>query len=106
MDKFTHHYRRTLRRLALAALVLLCALSTGCTALTNPIADGIPVRLLPPEILGPTKTNYQTVPLSLLRQPQPDAYKLDTGDVLGIYVEGYLGEKNVPTYTPPLVQNR
>jgi protein involved in polysaccharide export with SLBB domain len=87
-------------------IVAVCALSTGCTAVTNPIADGIPVRLLPPELLGPCKTDYQTVPLSLLRQPQPDAYKLDAGDVLGIYIEGYLGEKNVPTYTAPLVQNR
>src|SRR5258707_3058537 len=105
MDKHPLHAgpppRARLRASWVGIIVAVCALSTGCTALTNPIADGIPVRLLPPEILGPTKTNYHTVPLSLLRQPQPDAYKLDTGDVLGIYVEGYLGEKNVPTYTPP-----
>jgi protein involved in polysaccharide export with SLBB domain len=87
-------------------LLAVCALTTGCTAITNPIADGIPVRLLPPELLGPSKTNYQPVPLSLLRQPQPDVYKLDAGDVLGIYVEGYLGEKIVPPYMPPLVQRR
>jgi protein involved in polysaccharide export with SLBB domain len=87
-------------------IAAVCALSTGCTAVTNPVADGIPVRLLPPELLGPCKTNYQTVPLALLRQPQPVAYKLDTGDVLGVYVEGYVGEKNVPTYVSPLTQMR
>ena len=72
----------------------------GCTALTNPVADGIPVRLLPPEIVGPAKTHYQTIPLNLLRQSQPEVYKLDTGDVLGVYVEGFLGEKNVPSVLP------
>ena len=89
----------------LPLLLLLCG---GCTAMTNPLADGIPVRLLPPELMGPAKTNYQTVPLSLLRQPQPDAYKLDAGDVLGVFVEGYLGEKPaaIPTHVAPLVLSR
>ena len=66
----------------LGIILIVCSVACGCTAMTNPVADGIPVRLLPPELLGPAKTNYQTVPLSLLRQPQPDAYRLDAGDVL------------------------
>jgi protein involved in polysaccharide export with SLBB domain len=101
-------YRWSGRRLVMAAILLLCALSTGCTALTNPTADGIPVRLLPPELLGPSKTSYQTIPLTLLRQPQPDVYRLDTGDVLGVFIEGYLGEKTqpLPVQAAPLVQLR
>jgi protein involved in polysaccharide export with SLBB domain len=96
----------------IALLLLLSGACGGCAAVTNPIADGIPVRLLPPELLGPCKTTYQTIPLNVLRQPEPDAYKLDVGDVLGVYVEGYLGEKNVvlPVQVAPLMhipgQNR
>jgi protein involved in polysaccharide export with SLBB domain len=90
----------------LAALLLLCASSGGCTALTNPNGDGIPVRLLPTELLGPSKMCYQTIPLTLLRQPQPDAYRLDTGDVLGVFLEGYLGDKTqpLPVQAAPFIQ--
>lgn len=100
--------RPLLKRAALLAAALLCAGSTGCTALTNPVADGIPVRLLPPELLGPAKTNYQTIPLNVLRQPPSDAYRLDTGDVLGVYLEGYLGNKaiSMPVQVAPLTQAR
>ena len=99
--------KRRLKEQAIAlAAALLCAASAGCTAVTNPIADGIPVRLLPPEIVGPSKACYQTIPLNLLRQTPPDAYRLDAGDVLGVFIEGYLGEKNVllPVQVAPLVQ--
>ena len=75
---------RWFRPRLLAAMALACAASTGCTAMTNPVADGIPVRLLPPELLGPSKAHYQTIPLSVLRQPQPDAHRLDAGDVIGV----------------------
>src|SRR2546426_329722 len=106
MDKLIHNSRSKRRAGMLAALMLLCASSGGCTAITNPIADGIPVRLLPSELLGPSKMCYQTIPLTLLRQPQPDAYRLDSGDVLGVYLEGYLGEKTqpLPVQVAPLIQ--
>src|ERR1051325_7504832 len=96
------------RNAVLALAVLTCALAGGCTAVTNPNGDGIPVRLLPQEIVGPIKTNYQTVPLSMLRQPQPDVYRLAAGDVLGVFVDGFLGEKTVvtPGQMPPLIQLR
>jgi protein involved in polysaccharide export with SLBB domain len=96
------------RNAVLALAVLTCALAGGCTAVTNPNGDGIPVRLLPQEIVGPIKTNYQTVPLSMLRQPQPDVYRLAAGDVLGVFVDGFLGEKTVvtPVQMPPLIQLR
>ena len=85
-DRLTDRCRGWVRAFG---LVLLLSLSTGCTAMTNPVADGIPVRLLPPELLGPSKANLQTIPLTLLRQPSPDAYRLSHGDVLGVHIDGF-----------------
>jgi hypothetical protein len=59
----------------------------------NPVANGVPVRRLPPELLAESKENLQTIPLSLLRQPPGQDYRLAGGDVLGVWVEGVLGEK-------------
>ncbi len=83
------------------ALLLTAALTgaQGCTALSNPVANGIPVRLLPPEQLGESKQNMQTIPLTMLRQPPVKAYLLGPGDVLGIWIEGVLGERGQP---PPV----
>lgn len=88
--------------------VLLLSLSSGCTAMTNPVADGIPVRLLPPELIGPSKANLQTIPLTLLRQSPSDAYRLSSGDVLGVYVDGFLGDRAqpLPIHIAPLVESR
>lgn len=80
----------------LAALACSCAVSGGCASLTNPVADGIPVRQVPPELLAQPKEGEVTIPLSLLRQKPPDAYKLGPGDVLGIWIEGVLGTENQP----------
>lgn len=88
--------RRTL--LATVSLVL-CGLLNGCAALTNPVADGIPVRRLPPELLGKPRNDERVIPLTLLRQKPPDVYRLDAGDVLGVWIEGVLGERN---QTPPV----
>src|ERR1043166_9009962 len=77
-------------------IALVCALSSGCAAMTNPIADGIPVRLLPPELLGPSKTNYQTIPLNILRQPQPEAHRLDAGDIIGVSSLDFRGKEIAP----------
>jgi protein involved in polysaccharide export with SLBB domain len=103
-----HRGRLKARATWIALLLFLGGASGGCTAVSNPIADGIPVRLLPPELLGPCKTNYQTIPLNVLRQAEPDAYRLDAGDVLGVYLEGFLGDKNVPlpVQVAPLVQTQ
>jgi protein involved in polysaccharide export with SLBB domain len=108
MDKLNQAVRWLPRTPLLAWIVALCAACGGCTALTNPVADGIPVRLLPPELLGPCKSGTQTIPLSLLRQPEPAVYQLDAGDVLGVFIEGYLGAANqpLPVYSAPPVEVR
>ncbi len=113
--------RRALRRfapgtlgrgLSYLCLMLACVWSAGCAAMTDPVADGIPVRLLPPELAGPPRTDYQTLPLSVLRQLAPAAYQLDAGDVLGVYIDGFLGDTKMSlpiVAAPPVLirdQNR
>jgi hypothetical protein len=79
--------------------VLLGCLGSGCAAITNPVANAVPVRRLPPQFLGRPRENDQPVPLSLLRQKPPDKYVLEPGDVLGVWVEGVLGDQTQP---PPV----
>jgi protein involved in polysaccharide export with SLBB domain len=80
--------------------VALLALA-GCTAITNPVGDAVPVRRLPPEVLGRRKDEDRTIPMAWLRQKAPDVYRLAPGDTLGVWVdlEGVLGDKNLP---PPV----
>jgi hypothetical protein len=87
------------RRSQLWVLPLLAAGflgASGCAAITNPIGDGVRVKHLPQELLVPSKEGEHTIPLTLLRQPPVSTYRLAPGDVLGVYVEGFLGDKNVP----------
>jgi protein involved in polysaccharide export with SLBB domain len=89
--------RRGLVLAGLAALV--CGLLNGCAALSNPVADGVPVHRLPDDVHGRRREEERTIPLTLLRQKPPDVYRLAPGDVLGVWIEGVLGDKNQP---PPL----
>jgi protein involved in polysaccharide export with SLBB domain len=77
----------------LVLILTACGLS-GCAAFSNPVAGGIPVSEVPPELLGKPREAQQLIPLTLLRQPEPEAYRLAAGDVLGIWIEGVLGERN------------
>jgi Polysaccharide biosynthesis/export protein len=88
-----------------AVLVVLCS---GCAAVTNPIANGIPVELLPPELLGKSREARKPIPLSALGRLASDEYRIGAGDVLGVWVEGVLGEANqqIPVQAGPLVQAR
>jgi protein involved in polysaccharide export with SLBB domain len=117
MHRSSHAASRTPRlgrprgpALALAAAVVACSLSGGCAALTNPVADGVAARRLPAELLEPSKAGEQSIPATWLGQPQPLTYRLAPGDVLGVYVEGFLGEREQPVPLPvhvgPLVQIR
>src|SRR6266545_4542881 len=82
-----------------ASILCLCAMLTGCAALTNPVANGIPVQLLPPELLGESKSDLESLPVSALQQPPPAEYLIGPEDVLGIWIEGILGEKG---QAPPI----
>lgn len=81
------------------AVVLFAFLFTGCAALTNPIANGIPVHVLPDELLAESREGFEPIPLTTLRQPPPKEYVLAAGDTLGVYIEGVLGSADTP---PPV----
>lgn len=97
------------RRHLLGALLTLgacscCFLLNGCTAITNPVANGLPARLAPPDFapVKPLKDVRASIPLSLLSQDPPNPYRLDAGDTLAVWIEGVLGERNVipPVHNP------
>lgn len=72
-------------------LLLLASASGGCAALTNPVADGVPVNRIPPEALPRPKAELRPLPLTLLRQKPPEVYLLDAGDVLAVVASEILG---------------
>jgi protein involved in polysaccharide export with SLBB domain len=80
--------------------------SSGCAAITNPAAEGVRVRHLPPELLASSKNSDETIPLTLLRQPAVQTYRFAPGDVLGVYIETVLGDRNqpFPLHVAPPVQ--
>jgi protein involved in polysaccharide export with SLBB domain len=71
----------------------------GCAAITNPTANGVPAHVVPPELLAPTREGFEPIDPSILRQPPPDVYRLASGDILGVYVEGIIGNAENP---PPV----
>ena len=94
--KSEHQTLFTCGLLLVAGILAAC----GCAAITNPVGDAVRVRRLPPELLAPSKAGEQTIPLTLLEQPTPKAYLLAPGDVLGVYIEGVLGDRNIPGGLP------
>lgn len=89
-------------RMSPLLIVALLAHSLGCAALTNPVADGIPVRRVPEEVLGRPKAELIPLPLNLLRQQPPEVYRLDSGDVLAIVADEILTRENqaIPVRLP------
>ena len=84
---------------AILILVLTLPIISGCASWTNPIANGIPARLLPDEMLGTSKADLKPIPLTWLRRRPEDTYRLAQGDVLGVFIDGVLGE---PEQIPPI----
>jgi len=83
---------------SLCVALAICS-AVGCAAFTNPVVNGIPVRILPEELLAESREGFVPLPLSLLRQAPPKQYILAPGDTLGIYIEGVLGDAETP---PPV----
>ena len=77
---------------------VLCLCSSGCTSLLSPVS-GVPAHRLPSEFLAQPKNNLVNVDISRLRQQPPREYLIDADDVLGIYIEGILGNADEP---PPV----
>lgn len=80
-----------------AGLCLLSFWLTGCAAF-HPV-EGVPARYLPTELKVGERTGKRTIDLSLLRQTPPSAHRVDSGDVLAIYIEGFVGRSSDP---PPV----
>ena len=79
---------RPVRSLILHAVLLAGAFGgSGCAALTNPVADGVPVSRLPREVFGRSKKDLVPVPLTLLRQKESGEYRLGRGDVLAVIAD-------------------
>jgi protein involved in polysaccharide export with SLBB domain len=89
-------------RPAAARLAVLAVLAAaGCAGGPQPVADGIPVRRLPAEVLGRPKAGLDPIPLPLLRK-QEAPYRVDRGDVLTVFAEDVLGVRNqIPVQTNP-----
>jgi len=88
-------------------LLTATALSGGCAAISNPVADGIPVNRLPAEVLGRPRSDLKPIPLTILRQREVELYTLDKGDVLAIVAEDIIAPAGVaPPVRMPDQNNR
>ena len=76
-------------------LLSLLALA-GCTAVLTPLS-GIPAHRLPPQFLAQPKNNQIPIDFTRLQQDPPEQYLIDTGDVLGIFIEN--DASNKPNFT-------
>lgn len=76
-------------------MIFSLALSmVGCAAF-RPMA-GVPARYLPDEIRGRSREDAQLIDLSLLRTTEPAEHRVDSGDVLAVYIENVLGRREQP----------
>jgi hypothetical protein len=82
------------QRRLFAGLCLLLLWQSGCAAF-RPM-HGVPARYLPTDMKIGDRSHRRTIDLSLLRQTPPQAHLIDSGDVLGIYVEGFVGKSTDP----------
>lgn len=96
--------RGVAQRRVFAGICLLLFWQSGCAAF-RPV-PGVPARYLPTEMKIGDRSNRRTIDLSLLRQSPPldpvtgnVVHRIDAGDVLGVYVEGFVGK---PTDPPPV----
>ncbi len=90
--------RSHLKRIV-AILCLLAATSlSGCTAILSPI-DTIPANRVPREFLAEPQADKIPIDVSRLRIDPPEFYILDKEDVLGIFIDGVLGQFDAP---PPV----
>lgn len=85
-------------------MVLTLSVLSGCAAV-RPL-DGVPARFLPEELKGCSRENQQMIDLSYLRQQKPTEYLVDSGDVLAIYIESVLGQRDQPPINQSVDPNR
>ena len=84
-------------------LVLFAILLSTATASAQRIRNSVPAQQVPAWQLEQQPT-VQTFPeVEYLRAPKPKTYLLDSGDVLGVFLEGLLGRPGdaPPVHFPP-----
>lgn len=80
-----------------ALCLLLLGLFSGCASWTNPVANGVPVRSLGPELLAEPKEDYEFIPWGLLQRTPSKKLIIQPEDILGVYVVGIYGtEEQAP----------
>ncbi|QDT06261.1 Polysaccharide biosynthesis/export protein [Rubripirellula lacrimiformis] len=81
-----------------------CLLLCGCSSLTFPI-KGTPASSISPSLRPERKSDLVRIDISRLSQPSPTAYRLDEGDVIGLFVETVLPFRKAsePPIAPPVV---
>jgi len=89
------HSRPVAKRWMLLAVCAALTLS-GCSAVQ---LRGVPANRLPQWLLGEPRASRQPINLIRLRQDPPAVYQLGPRDILGIYIQGVLGNEEEP---PPV----
>lgn len=84
---------QTLNRFCLLCLALFSLWTSGCTQIVAPI-DAIPADRVPKELLVQPSNNTRQLDFARLRRPPEKEYTLDKGDVLGVFIDGVLGNLN------------
>jgi len=82
-------FTRSRRLQGIALFVLLIPVLTGCTSLRN----RVPARSIRPTYFDKPRSSLQPINFIRLRQDPPTVYQLAPRDILGIYIEGMLGER-------------
>ena len=90
---------KRLKRLVAVTLLFASMSLSGCTAILSPI-ETIPANRVPRQFLAEPQANKMPIDVSRLRIDKPEFYILDSEDVLGIFIDGVLGQFD----TPPPVQ--
>lgn len=86
-------------RQAAAMLFVVTAVSmTGCTTILSPIQT-IPADRVPRQFLAEPQADKVPIDVSRLRIDKPEFYILDKEDVLGVFIDGVLGQFDSP---PPV----
>lgn len=77
-------------------LLWLLPVLSGCASLSNPVAHGVPVSRLPDQFKAKPRLEQITIPLNLLERPREEQFRIQKGAILGVFIEGVLGEPRQP----------
>lgn len=87
----------------LLGLIAIAATFFAAPSVAQRVRNSIPASQVPAWQLQQPAAETSSPEISYLRQSKPSAYRLDSGDVLGVFLEGVLGESGSapPVHYPP-----